>query len=131
VLAPAFRLLDRLGVYQHFVDHQRLIHTFVSNVRGPEHTLQLLSCPLIELIPLSVTSGNVTVAFTALSYRGRFVITINADPGTCPDLDRLAQALTDQLHALDERISADPAGAAGGLGVSGHVPRQPADNPEE
>jgi diacylglycerol O-acyltransferase len=100
VLAPAFRLLDRLGIYQHFIDHQRLIHTFVSNVRGPAQTLELLGRPLVELIPLSLGSGNVTVAFTALSYRGRLVVTINADPLTCPDVDRLCQALADQLSAL-------------------------------
>jgi diacylglycerol O-acyltransferase len=100
VLAPAFRLLDWLGIYQHFIDHQRLIHTFVSNVRGPTQTLELLGRPLLELIPLSLGSGNVTAAFTALSYRGRLVLTINADPLTCPDVDRLCQALTDQLSAL-------------------------------
>jgi diacylglycerol O-acyltransferase len=97
VLAPAFRLLDRLGVYQHFVDHQRLIHTFVSNMRGPEQPLELLGRTVSELVPLSVTSGNVTVAFTSLSYCGRLVTTISADPLTCPDLDRLQQALMDQL----------------------------------
>jgi diacylglycerol O-acyltransferase len=100
VLGPAFRVLDRLGVYKYFVEHQRLIHTFISNVRGPEQALQLLGCPLIELIPLSRTYGNVTVAFTALSYHGRLVITINADPETCPDVDRLCQALIAQLEAL-------------------------------
>jgi hypothetical protein len=100
VLGPAFRVLDRLGVYKYFVEHQRLIHTFISNVRGPEQALQLLGCPLIELIPLSRTYGNVTVAFTALSYHGRLVLTINADPETCPDVDRLCQALIAQLDAL-------------------------------
>jgi hypothetical protein len=39
----------------------------------------------------------VTVAFTALSYRERLVVTVNADPDACPDVDRLAQALGDQL----------------------------------
>jgi diacylglycerol O-acyltransferase len=106
VLAPAFRLLDRLGLYQYFINHQRLIHTFVSNLRGPAQTLELLGRPLLELIPLSLGSGNLTVAFTALSYRGRLVLTINADPSTCPDVDRLCQALTDEFAAL-------PATAAG------------------
>jgi diacylglycerol O-acyltransferase len=113
LLAPAFTLLDRLGLYQYFVDHQRLIHTFVSNVRGPEQGLALLGCPLVELVPLSLASGNVTVAFTALSYRGRLVTTINADPRTCPDVDRLRQALADELTVLDgptPRVAA-PTGA--------------------
>jgi diacylglycerol O-acyltransferase len=100
VLAPAFRLMARLGCYRHFINHQRLVHTFVSNVRGPAHTLKLLGRPLVELIPLSVASGNVTVAFTALSYADRLVIAVNADPVTCPDLDRLVSALADQLRDL-------------------------------
>jgi diacylglycerol O-acyltransferase len=97
ILAPAFRLLDRLGLYRRFVDHQRLIHTFVSNMRGPDQPLELLGRTVTELIPLSVTSGNVTVAFTSLSYCGRLVTAISADPDTCPDLERLQRALTNQL----------------------------------
>jgi hypothetical protein len=62
--------------------------------------LELLGRPLLELIPLSLGSGNLTVAFTALSYRGQLVLTINADPSTCPDVDRLCQALTDEFAAL-------------------------------
>ncbi len=36
LLGPFFRLLARTGLFQWFVDRQRLIHTFVSNLRGPE-----------------------------------------------------------------------------------------------
>ena len=45
-----------------------------------------------------MATGNVTVAFTALSYAGSLVITISADPDTCPDLDRLQQELQRQLN---------------------------------
>jgi hypothetical protein len=99
VLAPTLRLLDLLGLYQRFIDNQRLVHTFVSNVRGPAAALEFLGHPLVELIPLSPAAGNVTVAFTALSYCGRLVVTVNADPNTCPDVDRLVEALGDQLAA--------------------------------
>ena len=101
VLAPVFRLLDRLGRYQHFVDHQRSIHTFVSNVRGPADALGLLGHRLVELLPLSLASGNVTVAFTALSYARTVVVAVNADPSTCPDVDPLMAALTEELATLD------------------------------
>ena len=46
----------------------------------------------------AVATGNVTVAFTALSYAGSLVITISADPDTCPDLDRLQHELQRQLN---------------------------------
>ena len=100
VLGPAFGLLAKLGLYQRFINHQRLIHTFVSNIKGPSAPLTLLGCPITDIVPLSVASGNVTVSFTALSYNRSLVITIAADPDTCPDLDHLHQELQHQLDIL-------------------------------
>jgi WS/DGAT/MGAT family acyltransferase len=97
LLGPLFRLLATLAIYQHFVDHQRLVHTFVSNLKGPDAALTLLGYPVTSVIPLAVATGNVTVAFTALSYAGSLVIAISADPDTCSDLDRLQQKLQRQL----------------------------------
>lgn len=105
-LGPFFRLLGRLGLFQYFVDHQRRIHTFVSNLRGPHERRKLLGFPITGIVPLSVNTGNITVSFSALSYAGTLTITIAADPDTCPDLPLLAHALTEQLTALtalDER----------------------------
>ncbi len=103
VLGPVFRLLARMGIYQHFINHQRLIHTFVSNVKGPDVPLTLLGCAITDIVPLSVTPGNVTVSFTALSYAGSLVTTISADPRTCPDLDHLHQELQHQLDLVIAR----------------------------
>jgi diacylglycerol O-acyltransferase len=97
VLGPAFRLLARLGIYQYFIDHQPFVHTFVSDLRGPDEPLSLLGCRVLEVVPLSVATGNVTVAFTALSYDQRLVITMIFDPETCPDADRLSRALKSQF----------------------------------
>jgi WS/DGAT/MGAT family acyltransferase len=97
VLAPAFRLLARLGLYQHFIDHQPFVHTFVSDLRGPDAAVGLLGCRVLEVLPLSVATGNVTVSFTALSYNHRLVVTVASDPETCPDVDRLYEAVQCQL----------------------------------
>jgi diacylglycerol O-acyltransferase len=97
VLGPVFRLLARLGLYQYFIDHQPFVHTFVSDLRGPDVPLSLLRCRVLDVIPLSVATGNVTVSFTALSYDNRLVITMIFDPETCPDADRLGSALKSQL----------------------------------
>jgi diacylglycerol O-acyltransferase / wax synthase len=97
VLGPVFRLLSRLGLYQYFIDHQSFVHTFVSDLRGPDVPLSLLGCQVLEVIPLSVATGNVTISFTALSYDNRLVITMTFDPQTCPDADRLVSALESQL----------------------------------
>ena len=97
VLGPVFRLLARLGLYQYFIDHQPFVHTFVSDLRGPDEPLSLLGCRVLEVVPLSVATGNVTVSFTALSYDKRLVITMIFDPETCPDADRLSSALKSQF----------------------------------
>ena len=103
VLGPVFRLLAKLGLYQRFINHQRRIHTFVSNIKGPSAPLTLLGCPITDLVPLSVAPGNVTVSFTVLSYQRSLVITIGADPDTCPDLDHLHQELQHQLDIFTAR----------------------------
>ncbi|WP_120339719.1 wax ester/triacylglycerol synthase domain-containing protein [Cryobacterium soli] len=100
LIGPLFRLLARLGLYRRFIDGQRLIHTFTSNVRGPAEPLTLVGCPITALLPLSAATGNVTVAFAALSYAGTLVITIVADPDACPDLQALREALVTELAAL-------------------------------
>jgi hypothetical protein len=100
LLGPFFRLLAAAGLYRWFIDRQRLIHTFVSNLAGPQSRLSLLGCPITSLIPLSAATGNVTVSFAVLSYAGSLTICLNADPDTCPDLSELRDALEEELRVL-------------------------------
>jgi diacylglycerol O-acyltransferase len=99
LLGWTFRTLAKIGVYRRFVDRQRLVNTFVSDLHGPDHPLSLLGAPVVGLIPVSGISGNVTVAFAALSYAGVLTVTVIADPDRVPDLDDLAAALRRELHA--------------------------------
>jgi len=98
VIAPAFRLLAMLGVCGWFVDRQRLVNTFVSNLHGPEHRLSFLGAPVVDVIAVSGIVGNVTVACLALSYAGSLNVTVVADPDCCPDLDGRAEALHSELR---------------------------------
>jgi diacylglycerol O-acyltransferase / wax synthase len=97
VLGPASRLLARTPLYRSFIDSQRMVNTFVTNVRGPADPLRLAGVPIIEMIPLSVATGNVSVAFAVLSYAGGLTVTLVADPDVVPDLDVLRAALVGQL----------------------------------
>jgi hypothetical protein len=99
LLGPFFRLLARVGLYQWFIGHQRLIHTFVTNLRGPQTRLAFLGNPITSLIPLTVATGNVTVSFAVLSYANRLTIALIADPDACPDLSRLRDLLTEELSS--------------------------------
>jgi diacylglycerol O-acyltransferase / wax synthase len=100
LLGPFFRLLAAAGLFRWFIDRQRLIHTFVSNLRGPESRLSFLGRPITSIIPLSSASGNVTVSFAVLSYAGSLTITLIADPDTCPDLSDLRAALEEEVRVL-------------------------------
>lgn len=98
LLGPLFRLLARLGVFRWFINRQHLVHTFVTNLRGPDDRLDMFDAPVTDIIAVALVPGNVTVSFAALSYAGTLAVTVVADPDTCPDLDDLAAALDEELH---------------------------------
>ncbi|MGM0385121.1 MAG: wax ester/triacylglycerol synthase domain-containing protein [Actinomycetota bacterium] len=99
-LGLAFRALGRLGLFQPFIDRQRLVNTFVTNVRGPTTAMTLGGRPVVALIPIAVNPGNVGVSFDILSYGGLLGITVVADPDVVPDQDRLTDLLARELTEL-------------------------------
>jgi diacylglycerol O-acyltransferase len=105
LLGPIFRLLARLGIFRWFIDRQRLVHTFVTNLRGPEAQLSFLGLPIVDILVVALITGNVTVSFAVLSYAGTLGITVIADPDRCPDLDALRDALQ---HELDQLTTSPP-----------------------
>jgi diacylglycerol O-acyltransferase / wax synthase len=109
VLQPLFRLLLATGVWRWAIDHQRLVTTFVSNLRGPTERAHLCGRPIRRVIPIGSLAGNVAVSFTVLSYGGELVITTVVDPLVA--VDPAAVAWTLGRH-LEELI------AAGGLNPS-------------
>uniref|UniRef100_UPI00111140A1 WS/DGAT domain-containing protein n=1 Tax=Crystallibacter crystallopoietes TaxID=37928 RepID=UPI00111140A1 len=56
-------------------------------------------------------TGNVTVAFAVLSYAGTLVVSLIADPDTCPDLGELRDGLENELQAMTGHPP-DPGGQA-------------------
>lgn len=100
LLGPAFRALAGLGALRWFIDRQRLVTTFVTNLPGPDSRLAFLGVPVTAVVPVGVISGNVTVAFAVLSYAGVLAITVVADPERCPDLPFLVSELQRELGTL-------------------------------
>lgn len=94
------RVLARVGAIRWFVNHQRMITTLVSNVHGPQAKMAFLGATVLEIIPISQVAGNVTVAFTALSYAGTLAVTVIADPDHCADLPLVVDELQSQLNDL-------------------------------
>lgn len=97
LLGPAFRLLAPTGLFRLFFDRQRLIHTFVTNLRGPAEPLTFAGAPVRAVIPIPNTTGNVTVTFGVLSYAGTLRITVLSDPIRVPDVAVLIAALRREL----------------------------------
>ena len=98
VLTPAFRALAAVGAFQSFVDHQRLVHTFVTNVRGPAQRLRIGGAEVSAVAPVALNPGNVAVSFDVLSYAGTLAVTLVCDPVLVPEsawlADRVACGLT-------------------------------------
>ncbi len=102
LIGPLFRLLAAAGLFRWFVDRQRLVNSFLSNLPGPPSPLAIAGVPIASMVPITVTAGNVGVAFAALSYAGTLTVTIIADPDVVPEIDDLAAALHEQFKAIDE-----------------------------
>ncbi|WP_406830102.1 wax ester/triacylglycerol synthase domain-containing protein [Pedococcus sp. KACC 23699] len=97
LMSPVFRALASVGLFQLFIGHQRLVHTFETNVRGPSGPLSLAGATVRRAVPVAVNPGNVTVSFDVLSAAGRLVVSIVSDPDRVPDHEVLRSALRDEL----------------------------------
>ena len=97
VLGLPFRLLAPTGLLRWYINRQRLIHTFATNLRGPAEPLTFAGAPVRAVIPIPNTTGNLTVTFGALSYAGTLQITVLSDPSRMPDVAVLITALRQEL----------------------------------
>jgi diacylglycerol O-acyltransferase / wax synthase len=111
VLGPLVRLLAAVGFWRWFTNHQRLVHTFVTNVRGPAEPLAFAGAPVVAVLPVPATTGNVSVSFAALSYAGTLWLTVLSDPALVPDAAELTGALRRELG--DTRRARGSAGRGG------------------
>ena len=102
LVEPVTRALAWLGLFRWFVDRQRLVTTFVTNLRGPEARLSFLGTTIADVIAVTSVTGNVTVAFAVLSYAGTLAVTVIADPETCPDLPVVVDELQRELDVLTQ-----------------------------
>jgi hypothetical protein len=100
LMAPAFRALAATGLLRAVIDRQRLVNLFVTNLRGPAQPLAIAGAPVLEVVPMTSTQGNVAVAFAALSYAGRLTVTAVLDPDVVAQAALLRQALQAELTAL-------------------------------
>ncbi|MCU0279380.1 MAG: WS/DGAT domain-containing protein [Candidatus Nanopelagicales bacterium] len=99
ILGWAFRGLGAVRLAQFFVDRQRLVHTFETNLRGPAQPLVIDGRTVEAIVPIAVNPGNVGVSFDVLSYAGRLLISVVADPEQV-DAQAVAGSLQEVLAGL-------------------------------
>lgn len=100
LVGPLFRLLAAAGLFRWFVDRQRLVNSFLTNMPGPTTPLSFAGTPVLRILPVTITAGNVGVAFAALSYAGRLTVSVIVDPDVVPEADAVAEALAGELRAV-------------------------------
>jgi WS/DGAT/MGAT family acyltransferase len=103
VLEPAFRLLAKIGALRPLIDRQHMVNTFVTNLRGPAEQMTFLGVPVLDVVIVNGTTGNVSVAFGVLSYAGTLNVSVIADPDVCHDHDALTAALQEELGSFTGR----------------------------
>jgi len=97
LLGPLFRVLAAARLLRWFFNHQHLVTTFVTNLRGPAEPLTLGGASLRAVLPVPATTGNVPVTFAVLSYAGTLWLTVLSDPAVVPDVAVLTAALRGEL----------------------------------
>jgi diacylglycerol O-acyltransferase / wax synthase len=107
LVQPLVRFLSLLGVWRWLIERQRLVNTFVTNLRGPPQPLRFLGAEVDDVVALGLVAGNVAVGFTVLSYAGNLTIAVVVDPEVVGDPQPLADALDAELVRLHASLVAD------------------------
>jgi diacylglycerol O-acyltransferase / wax synthase len=104
-LFAAVRDLLGSSVGRWYIERQRLINVFVTNMVGPSEPLSMLGAEVLDIVPVAPISGNVPIAIGVLSYAGTLTVSVNADPEALPDLDAFVAGLR---HSMAETRAEQP-----------------------
>ena len=106
--------LARLHLLRWVMEHQAMVHSFVTDVVGPPEPVRLLGSTVTDVVPMACTPGDIPAAFVALSYAGTLAVSVVVDPAAAADLAGLRDRFATELSVV---VSA--AGAAGGASRPG------------
>jgi WS/DGAT/MGAT family acyltransferase len=112
VVERSLVLVTRIRLGRFLSRHQKVVDMAVSNLMGPPQPLYLIGCRLVDAIPITPISGNVTISFCALSYAGRFDISVLADATSWSDLPVVVEAMRSGWTELSHETVAAAASAS-------------------
>jgi WS/DGAT/MGAT family acyltransferase len=79
---------------------QRQIATVTTNVPGPRQTLYALGREVVEMLPYVPIADRVRIGVAMFSYRDTLTFGITADYDSAPDLEVLAQGISESMSEL-------------------------------
>ncbi len=118
IMAQAARLSAR----------QRMFNLVVTNVPGPQFPLYMLGRRLQEMFPMVPLAANQALGIAIMSYDGQLNFGLNADYDALPDIERLAQDLTDAIAELLQAAGAVTPGQSSSNGRGSGQPSAGASN---
>lgn len=83
----------------------RLFNLLVTNVPGPQLPLYLLDRPMVDAFPIPFLAENHTLAVAVMSYHGRINFGILGDYDAVPDIQVIADGLSDSRDDLLDATS--------------------------
>jgi WS/DGAT/MGAT family acyltransferase len=83
----------------------RLFNLLVTNVPGPQMPLYLLDRPMVDAFPIPFLAENHTVSLAVMSYHGRINFGILGDYDAVPDIQVIADGLSDSRDDLLDATS--------------------------
>lgn len=97
---PLTRYRWSAQLMQRMAGSQRLVGMFISDVPGPADALAVAGATLAPAWPMVALGGNVRVGITALSYAGRFAVSVVYASGPLPQGAVMVDALRAELEEV-------------------------------
>lgn len=79
---------------------QGRVNAVASNIPGPSEPQYLAGRRVLELVPFVPIAQEIRASAAMLTYAGRLTVSITGDPDALPDIDRLIEAVGQQLLQL-------------------------------
>ncbi len=99
-IATAVGGLAATPLAQYLLTHQHWVNLFTTDLVGPPVPVYVLGAEILDVVPIIQISGNVTLAFCAISYAGRLYLVVTADASATPDIDVLMAGINQAWRQL-------------------------------
>ena len=93
------------------MNRQRLVNLLMSNLPRPPQPMYFAGAKILEVFPIGVIQGNLSLEVGVLSYAGQLNFDIVGDANVVPDLAAFASGVAEDLErpgarSLGKRIAA-------------------------